>query len=64
MTVNDSCGVTIYQFEVATKQSSTVTSGSYSATYNGQPYTLPQEYQGKSSCAPVAYGVGTPTKKT
>lgn len=63
MKLSNACGLTVYSHNVASTKKLTETSGTYTATYNGQPYTLPQEYAGLSACAPVAYGVGIPTTK-
>lgn len=63
MKQTNTCGLTVYFHDVASTKKLTEKSGAYTATYNGQPYTLPQEYEGLSKCAPVAYGVGIPTTK-
>lgn len=63
MNISDCAGITVFSNQTASDQPVTEKNGAYTATYGDAPYTLPQDYQGKSACAPVAYGAGVRTSK-
>lgn len=50
--------LTVYEVKTATNKTHTEKVGDYTATFNGRPYTLPQEFADSSACAPVVYGAG------
>jgi hypothetical protein len=50
--------ITIYSQQTATNKSLDEKIGDYEAQYRGKDYTLPQDYEGDSACAPVVYGDG------
>lgn len=52
----DSCRpVTVFVQQTVSKKPLTEKHGTYTAEADGEPYTLPQDYEGDSVCAPVVY---------